>query len=62
MAHARIAFVLGYFPCDRCKAPSLDAWYKVRTGELFTLCGHHSIEYCRALQARRFKIIMTRGT
>lgn len=57
----RIVFVLGYFPCDACGTPAMDAWYKRRTGELFTLCGHHGIKHYRELQTRGFKIIMTRS-
>ena len=57
----RVIFVLGYFPCDSCGAKAMDAWYKPRTGQLFTFCGHHTVEHYLALTARRFTIIMTRA-
>ena len=55
-------YSLGYFPCDSCGAKSVDAWYKARTGQLFTFCSHHTFAHYALLTEKRFKIIMTRAT
>lgn len=47
-----------FWPCDKCRQRSLEAWHNAASDLILTFCGHHGREYEVGLHTAGFRLIL----